>query len=271
MKKKEVCLVTGGFDPLHSGHVSYFKEAAKVSDYLVVGINSDKWLKNKKKVFLLPWIERASVIKNLKFVDKVIDFDDEDGSAINAIFECLKFSDHVVFANGGDRDSKSTPEIEVFKNNPRVKFLYSVGGGDKKNSSSWLLSDFTSKYFSVFLPEGIDNIETIEAPWGVHTSFIDSQGFKVKQLTVNPGGILSLQKHQHRMEHWIVGSGIATVELDGTKIILHPGEYIKIPKKSIHRLSNESNENLVVIEVQCGKILEESDIIRLEDSYGRKS
>ena len=271
MKKKEVYLVTGGFDPLHSGHISYIEEAARNSKYLVVGINSDEWLKSKKKVFLLPWAERASVIKNLKFVDKVIDFNDEDGSAIDAILKCLKFSDQVIFANGGDRGSNNTPELEKFRNNPRVKFLYSVGGDDKKNSSSWLLSTFISKYFLEFIPKGLDNIETIEAPWGIHTSFIDANGFKVKQLTINSGGILSLQKHKHRMEHWVVGSGIATVELDGKKTILSPGEYIEIPKESIHRLSNESSDELIVIEVQCGKILEESDIVRLEDSYGRKS
>ena len=73
------------------------------------------------------------------------------------------------------------------------------------------------------------------------------------------------------MEHWVVGSGIATFEMDGMKVILNPGEYIEIPLQSVHRLSNDGKVDLIVIEVQCGKILEESDIVRLEDSYGRKS
>ena len=212
-----------------------------------------------------------TLIENLKSVDRVISFDDGDGSAIGAILECLKFSKKVIFANGGDRAQSNTPEAVAFQNDERVEFIYGAGGEDKKNSSSWLLSDFTDKYVATFLPSGLSKVTTIHAPWGSHTSFLDAEGYKVKQLTVHPGGILSLQKHHHRMEHWVVGSGIATVELDGVKLTLTPGQYIEIPLQSIHRLSNDGKENLVVIEVQCGEILEESDIVRLEDSYGRKS
>jgi cytidyltransferase-like protein len=269
--KKEVCLVTGGFDPIHSGHIDYISQAAKLSDYLVVGVNSNEWLKNKKGIYFMPWEERASIIRNLKFVNQVIDFNDDDGSAIDAINKCLEFSQKVIFANGGDRGKFNIPEVIEFKKNKGVEFIYSVGGDNKKNSSSWLLSDFTSKYLTTFIPKGLENIKTIEAPWGSHTSFIDDIGFKVKQLTVKPGGILSLQKHHHRMEHWVVGAGTATVELDGKVLELRAGEYIKIPLQAVHRLSNESSDNLIVIEVQCGEILEESDIVRLEDSYGRTS
>ena len=269
--KETVCLVTGGFDPVHSGHIAYIASAKKYSDYVVVGINSDQWLIDKKQIYLKPWEERAAVIENLKSVDQVIAFDDGDGSAVDAIHQCLKFAKKVIFANGGDRGKSNTPEVVAFHDNERVEFIYGAGGENKKNSSSWLISDFTDKYVSTFLPSGLSKVTTIHAPWGCHTSFLDAEGFKVKQLTVYPGGILSLQKHHHRMEHWVVGSGIATVELDGMKVILNPGEYIEIPLQSVHRLSNDGKVDLIVIEVQCGKILEESDIVRLEDSYGRKS
>ena len=269
--KEKICLVTGGFDPVHSGHIEYINSAKKYSDYVVVGINSNEWLKRKKQLYLMPWEERAAIIENLKSVDQVIPFDDIDGSAVNAINECLKFSKEVIFANGGDRSSGNTPETLAFEDDKRVQFIYGVGGENKKNSSSWLLSDFTDKYIKTVLPSGLSDITTINAPWGSHTAFLDDQGYKVKQLKVNPGGILSLQKHQHRMEHWVVGSGTATVELDGNTLKLEAGEYIHIPLHSTHRLSNHAAEDLIVLEVQCGDILEESDIIRLEDSYGRTS
>ena len=269
--KEIICLVTGGFDPVHSGHIDYFKSAKKITDYLIVGVNSDNWLKNKKNIFLMPWSERSEIISSLNPVDKVISFDDSDGTAIDAITECLKCAKKVIFANGGDRGKDNTPETLAFENDDRVEFVYGVGGDNKKNSSSWLLSDFTDQYVKNILPGGLDNVVTINAPWGSHTAFLDAKGYKVKQLKVKPGGILSLQKHRHRMEHWVVGSGVASVELDDKKYTLEAGEYIEIPLGSVHRLSNNSSKDLVVLEVQCGKILEESDIIRLEDSYGRQS
>lgn len=269
--KDLICLVTGGFDPVHSGHIEYFNAAKKCADFLIVGVNSDEWLINKKKLFLMPWLERSQVISSLKPVDQVLSFDDSDGTAIDAINGCLKLAKKVIFANGGDRGKDNTPETIAFEKNERVEFIYGVGGKNKMNSSSWLLSDFTDQYVKTILPPGLDNVITINAPWGSHTSFIDAKGYKVKQLKVNPGGILSLQKHKHRMEHWVVGSGEATVELDEKQYTLHPGEYIEIPLGSVHRLSNNSLKDLVVLEVQCGDILEESDIIRLEDSYGRQS
>ena len=74
-------LVTGGFDPLHSGHIEYFKAARELGDYLVVGVNSDDWLTRKKGKAFMPFEERASIIKELKCVDKVIGFNDDDDSA----------------------------------------------------------------------------------------------------------------------------------------------------------------------------------------------
>ena len=94
MKKKfsQVVLVTGGFDPIHSGHIAYLSAAKKISDYLVVGINSDDWLLNKKGYFFMPYQERKAVIENLKMVNQTIDFDDSDGTAVEAIKRCKKLS-----------------------------------------------------------------------------------------------------------------------------------------------------------------------------------
>ena len=100
---KKLSLVTGGFDPIHSGHISYFTRAKDFSDYLVVGINTEQWLTNKKGQYFQSWIERAEIIRHLDMVDAVITVPDDDkGSACGAIAKCLEISETVVFCNGGD-------------------------------------------------------------------------------------------------------------------------------------------------------------------------
>lgn len=135
----KIILVTGGFDPLHIGHIEYFKSAAALGDKLVVGLNSDEWLIRKKGKWFMDWENRASIISELKCVDYVIDFDDIDGSAIDAIKKCLKKfpGSTVVFANGGDRGKDNIPEMQF--ESPLVEYTFGVGGSDKKNSSSWIL------------------------------------------------------------------------------------------------------------------------------------
>ena len=140
---KKVSLVTGGFDPIHSGHIAYFERAKDLSDYLVVGLNTNEWLTRKKGQYFLPWIERAEIIRHLDVVDAVITVeDDEHGSACHAIERCLEIAQTVVFANGGDRGKGNTPEMDKFGDDPRVEMEFGVGGTDKKNSSSWLLHNY---------------------------------------------------------------------------------------------------------------------------------
>ena len=106
-------------------------------------------------------------------------------------------------------------------------------------------------------------------PWGSYTSLIKGEKWQVKRINVNPGESLSLQKHFHRTEHWIVVSGIAQVEIEGNKNTLRKNQSTYIPIEAKHRLSNPSNEKLIVIEVQSGEYLGEDDIQRFEDDYGR--
>ena len=137
-----VVLVTGGFDPIHSGHIAYFLSAKKLGDSLIVGLNSDEWLTRKKGKPFMTWDERAAVTSALKPVDLVFAFDDSDNTAIDAIRTALKdFPDsHIVFANGGDRGKDNIPEM-VFESD-RVSFSFGIGGDDKKNSSSWILKNW---------------------------------------------------------------------------------------------------------------------------------
>ena len=142
---KKLSLVTGGFDPIHSGHIAYFERAKDLSDYLVVGLNTNEWLTRKKGQYFLPWIERADIIRHLDMVDAVVSSDDEDDSACGAIAKCLEISENVIFCNGGDRIKTNTPEITGYGDDPRVEFKFAIGGEDKMNSSSWILNDYFNR------------------------------------------------------------------------------------------------------------------------------
>ena len=138
-------MVTGGFDPIHSGHIAYFERAKDLSDYLVVGLNTNEWLTRKKGQYFLPWIERADIIRHLDMVDAVVSWDDSDESACGAIAKCLEISEKVIFCNGGDRIKTNTPEIKGYGDDPRVEFKFAIGGDDKMNSSSWILNDYFNR------------------------------------------------------------------------------------------------------------------------------
>ena len=139
---EKVSLVTGGFDPIHSGHISYFKRAKDLSNYLIVGLNGDPWLKRKKGQYFQSWTERADIIRHLDMVDAVISWNDIDDSACGAIEKCLDIAQTVVFCNGGDREKTNTPEVDKYGENPRVQFKFGIGGSDKMNSSSWILHGY---------------------------------------------------------------------------------------------------------------------------------
>lgn len=136
----KIVIVTGGFDPVHSGHIECFKAARSLGDKLIVGINSDNWLTRKKGKPFMPWNERSIIVEHLTMVDKVIAFNDDDNTAIDAIqlTKSLYPSDDIIFANGGDRTANNIPEM-VFDD---VEFVFGVGGDDKKNSSSWILKNW---------------------------------------------------------------------------------------------------------------------------------
>ena len=142
---KKLSLVSGGFDPIHSGHIRYFERAKDLSNYLVVGLNGDPWLKRKKGQYFQSWTERADIIRHLDMVDAVISWDDSDDTAKGAIRKCLEISKQVVFCNGGDRGSDNTPETDKYGEDPRVQFEFGIGGDDKMNSSSWILHNYFNR------------------------------------------------------------------------------------------------------------------------------
>ena len=139
-----VVIVSGGFDPIHSGHIEHFKEAKKLGDILIVGLNSDEWLTRKKGKPFMPIQERLAVIRELRMVDSAVPFNDENDSSIDLIKKALVLFDDVLFANGGDRTQDNIPEIDAFDKDPRVQFAFGVGGTHKQNSSSWILKQWNS-------------------------------------------------------------------------------------------------------------------------------
>ena len=254
----KVVLVTGGFDPLHSGHIAYFEAARKLGNYLVVGVNSDAWLTRKKGQPFMPLSERAEIIRALSMVDAVVAFDDDydaDDTCINFVKDsCWNYEDdEVIFANGGDRTSINIPEMSVVAEN--LYFEFGVGGEDKKNSSSWILNEWKE-------PKTIRN-------WGYYRVLHENgPSVKVKELTVEPGKLLSMQRHKERAEHWFVSEGTATVyTLNASTDVELRGVYsthqsLHIPVTEWHQLANETDRPLKIVEIQYGINCVETDIER---------
>lgn len=137
-----IVVVSGGFDPIHSGHLALLREAAGMGDKLIVGVNSDTWLTKKKGKPFMNIEERKAILQAIRWVDEVWEFDDSDGTARELLERVMSYyttriyeSNEFVFANGGDRNAENNAEADV----PGWEFAYGVGGDYKKNSSSWLL------------------------------------------------------------------------------------------------------------------------------------
>lgn len=249
----KIVIVTGGFDPIHSGHIALLKEAKNLGHALAVGLNSDEWLRRKKGHEFMPWSERSAIIENLKMVDIVFSFDDSDGSAIDAIKRVKEVypEDEIIFANGGDRTKDNIPEM-VFED---VEFVFGIGGEDKKNSSSWILDEWKSPKTT--------------RPWGYYKVLHQvGKEVKLKELTVEPGKSLSMQKHKQRAEFWFVSEGEASVYTLNRKTDSElVGKFTQfdhtwIANNEWHQLVNETSEPLRIIEIQYGSDCSEEDIER---------
>ena len=254
MMQQKIVLVTGGFDPLHSGHLEYLKCSKTLGNILIVGLNSDKWLSRKKGKSFLPYYEREQILLNLKGVDNVINFNDDDDSAVEAILKVKHFypNSFIIFANGGDRTKKNIPEVERFMDNENIRFEFSVGGL-KQNSSSTILEKW--------------NENKTEKTWGHYSVLDEGKGYKVKTLYLLPHQHISLQAHKYRSEYWIVVKGKADLLFPHRQTLtLH--DSIVIDKEEIHQVANNYDEPCVIVEVQYGEEVKEEDITRYVIDYG---
>lgn len=139
-------IVSGGFDPIHEGHIEMIKESAKESDGVIALINSDEWLCRKKGQNFQNFHTRKTIVENIKGVIDTFGFDDTDNSASDGIRKVRnKYQDaKLVFANGGDRGKDNIPEIQTCID-CGVEMVFGVGGNTKANSSSWILKKWNDK------------------------------------------------------------------------------------------------------------------------------
>jgi cytidyltransferase-like protein len=250
----KIAVVSGGFDPVHSGHIAYLSSASKIADILVVCLNSDSWLEKKKGQYFLPFEERKIILENLSMVSRVIDFDDDDkGSATNGLKKVIELypDDEIIFCNGGDRNKSNIPEMDI----KGINFSFSVGGDHKKNSSSWILKQWSYPF--------------TERLWGDFYDLFEDSFVKVKELIVNPYQGMSFQRHFKRSELWFVSHGKCEVNYSNKdpnkikKIILQKGDRFDVPVTSWHQITNPFEDECRIIEIQYGQSTNEDDIERL--------
>ena len=191
----------------------------------------------------------------LSCVDLVVDFeDDELGSATNALIKVKEMypDDQIIFANGGDRNKENIPEMSV----DNISFQFSVGGDNKKNSSSWILKNW--QYYHE------------KRLWGSFYNLFEEDQVKVKELIVAPGKGMSFQKHFKRSEIWMVSKGSCVVNFskdDPNKrenIQLNKFDHYLVPLGDWHQITNPFKETCHLIEIQYGEACIEEDIERTE-------
>ena len=254
-----IALITGGFDPLHSGHLALIKSAHEMSLLVCVGLNSDAWLYRKKGYVNMPFSERKEILESMKGIDKVFGFSDADDTARRAIQKTAWLYPRtrtIIFCNGGDRTEDNIPEMgfQPLASRPEdddtvVEFAFGVGGTDKKNSSSELVKT--------------------KRDWGYWHVLKDNVTSKVKELVILPGKELSYQRHFKRSELWLRSEGECTIRegyvyrqnYDTVKIKQrHEHQYI--PVGMWHSIKNHTNYMCKIVEIQYGSECDEQDIER---------
>lgn len=250
-----VVVLSGGFDPVHDGHIEMFKEARNNYDKVLLGLNSDDWLARKKGRAFMSFDVRCAILDSCQYIDEVFSFDDSDNTANMAIQYALDTygNNLITFGNGGDR-SGNFPEKEFcFQND--ILIDDKLGGITKLNSSSDFLADWK------FQPTTRD--------WGLWKVLADYKTAKIKELLVNPHSELSWQCHEERNELWFIRQGTATIfysaDNDGKDVFVttkQERDTFQILRGKWHQLKNETDETLSVIEIQYGTSCVESDILR---------
>ena len=258
MKKKyDFAIVSGGFDPVHVGHLRMFKDAKKIASKVILLLNNDEWLIKKKGKPFMNQNQRKEILLELKSIDEVIIQQSSKPSSSLAIEEFAKKNPgkNICYCNGGDRSNiKNIRETNIC-NKYGIKLEFGIGGEDKVQSSSSLTKNYLG--------------EVEERPWGNYHIIAKSLGYQIKEIKVSLNSKLSLQKHNNRAEFWQIIKGNCKVTVGNKKYDLKYNDHILIPKNTIHRIENIGKEELIFIEIQLGKDIKEDDIVRIEDDYGR--
>jgi len=248
-----IVVVSGGFDPVHKGHIALFNEAKKLGDKLIVALNSDKWLSRKKGRSFMLFEERALILNSLSVVDDVVGFNDKDNTAIHAL-EKIKAhypNDTIVFANGGDRGTDNVPEQTV----KDVEFVFGIGGSDKKNSSSDLIRNYK---FGMYYTD-----------YGYYNVLYHDSKCRVKEVSLEPKHQMTFGRHARKSEFWFVISGQCDVDYAWEEALgniktrsLDVHQHFYVPLGQFHALRNESKRKackLMVIEYGSAMATDEHD------------
>ena len=257
-KKYDYALVSGGFDPVHVGHLAMMKDANQIANEVIILLNSDKSLIRKKgKPFMLE-TQRAQILEEFKSISKVIiQKDDDDDSSNNAIidFHILNPNKKICYCNGGDRSHQDKIREADICQKLGIVLEFGIGGIHKLESSSNLTKNHLA--------------ELEERPWGSFQIIARGSGYQIKEINIKPGKKQSLQRHKNRSEYWQIISGVGLVYLEDSKFKLEVNDNIFIPKGDLHRLENIGMDDLILVEIQIGESISEEDIERLEDDFGR--
>ncbi len=237
----KIVAVSGGFDPVHVGHIRLFKEAKKLGDKLTVILNNDNWLKKKKGRVFMPQEERKEIIEALGCVDDVIITAHGKNSEDMSVCGELKEIKPDIFANGGDRKEDNIPEVELCKQLD-IEMAWNVGSEKIRSSSELLKKYWRERIVDSKKEPWPEGKFSMKKPWGKMWRLIKTKKFWLKIIAVR--GCTSLQSHTERTE-WYLG-------------------IYKVPRNKKHRLTKG-----IYIEAVSGNNPREEDIIRYEDDYGR--
>lgn len=187
--KKKTIVISGGFDPIHPGHIAMIEDAAKYGEVHIV-VNSDEWLVRKKGFFFQPWTDRKKILEI--YTPHIYSVDDSDGT----VCEALRRIKPDYFGNGGDRTNKNTPELDVCEE-LGIEPVFGIGGGKYSSSSA------------------INGRQRVTTRWGSYDVILDLPELKVKMLNISAGKKLSLQRHAMRSEFFFTPNGEVRMNLPG--------------------------------------------------------
>lgn len=222
-------------------------------------------------------IDKAIMEKSERLLVIPADMGWDDIGSLTSFFNLKKTKNLISQENGNEIEGKGiTIDCENLSISTNKNFIAAIGISDQfivsKDNTILIVNKKNVQDVKKIKQEEIADMlefEKVYRPWGTYQIIEKGPNFLVKRIEVHPGGALSLQLHNHRDEHWIITKGSPLVVIGDKTIETKENQQLFIPKKIKHRMINKTNETVTFIEVQFGNVLEESDIVRLEDNYGR--